>query len=114
MAPPKKQEKKAAGNVPPQVFEEWLHAKFTEKNRETWEHFVRMADAHQGGRSAFIRWLIDREWARRATGPLTLPADAPVSPDAEARQQNGAHWVGKDFEGKEGDQEPGGDEGEQS
>ncbi len=73
MAPTKKQEKRDAGNIPPQVFEEWLHAKFTEKQRDTWHHFVTMADAHQGGRSAFIRWLIDQEWERR---------------------QQGAHWVG--------------------
>jgi len=103
MAPAKKINEGKGQEIPNQVFEEWLHAKFTEKNRETWEHFAKMADVHQGGRSAFIRWLIDREWARRATGPLALPEDAAV-PDAEARQGNGAvHWVGKKIEGDKGE-----------
>ncbi len=68
---------------PEEEFEAWLHAKFTEKDRELWEHFVQMATAHQGGKSAFIRWLIDQEWARRNMTP---------------------HWVGAEGGTKQGKQ----------
>ena len=77
---------------PKQKFEpQWVHVQITDP--VLWMHFEKMAKTHQGGRSAFVRWLIDREWARRATGPLVLPEGA-VVPDAEARQANGVHWVG--------------------
>lgn len=97
MTPTKKQEKRA---TPKQVFEpQWIHAQITDE--DLWLKFEQMAKAHQGGKSAFIRWLIDREWARRATGPLTQPRD--IAPDAEERQDNGTvHWIGKKSEGDEG------------
>ena len=71
-------------------FAKWIHLKVTDP--VLFMKFEEMMKAHQGGRSAFIRWLIEREWARRSTGPLTeLPA---VLPDSEQRQDNGkAHWV---------------------
>lgn len=68
----KKQEKRTKGNIPPQKFEEWIHAQVTDP--ELWRKFEIMAKAHQGGKSAFIRWLIDQEWTR---------------------QGKDAHWVGK-------------------
>ncbi len=101
MAPAKKTGKGKAGNVPKQKFEEWIHAQVTDP--VVWDHFVKMVQAHQGGRSAFVRWLIEREWARRATGPLSQPSDT-AAPDAEARQDNGTvHWIGKKTEGDEGE-----------
>ncbi len=91
MAPPKKQEKRT---TPRQVFQpQWVH--FQIQDEELWNKLQVMVKAHQGGVSAFMRWLIDREWARRATGPLTPPSDA-IKPDAEERLNNGtAHWLGK-------------------
>lgn len=68
----------------------WVHVQITDE--QLWNDFEEMSKTHQGGRSAFLRWLIAREKARRGTGPL---GEQPtVIPDAEQRQQNGtAHWV---------------------
>ena len=46
---------------------QWIHAQVTDQ--ELWEHFEQMAKSHQGGKSAFVRWLIDQEWARRTAVP---------------------------------------------
>lgn len=92
-----------AKGTPREVFQpQWVH--FQIQDEELWNQMQKMVKAHQGGVSAFMRWLISREWARRTTGPLSLPNDVPV-PDAEARQRNGAHWVGKKAEGNEGEGE---------
>jgi len=42
---------------------QWIHVQV--QDEDLWRHFEVMASDHQGGRSAFIRWLIDQEWMRR-------------------------------------------------
>ena len=72
MTPPKKQEKRATGTVPQEAWEgEWIHAKITDE--DLWKEFEIMAKAHQGGKSAFIRWLIAQEWSRQGKYKKMLP-----------------------------------------
>ncbi len=73
MTPPKKQERKATGVVPQQEWEpQWVH--FQIQDEELFNNLQTMVKDHQGGVSAFMRWLIAQEWMR---------------------QGQGAHWVGK-------------------
>lgn len=47
----------------------WVHVRITDE--DLWSHFETMANAHQGGRSAFLRWLIDQEWVRSSLSTKT-------------------------------------------
>jgi hypothetical protein len=54
----------------------WVHVQVTDQ--DLWKRFEAMAEDHRGGRSAFIRWLIDQEWMRR-----TKPVDSFLGKDGK-------------------------------
>jgi hypothetical protein len=46
-------------------FEQWIHVKVT--NKDLMEKLDQMSNSDERDRSKFIRWLIQREWARRSS-----------------------------------------------